>query len=65
MRYEVFHGENHLKNGLFCRFLPKFQWRTVIFHHEKLHISANIAPPIISFRDYTNDYILYTMGDTK
>ena len=62
MKYFI--GENQHKNSEY-RFLPKFRWRTVIFHHEKHHISANIAPPIISFRDYTNDYILYTMGDTK
>ena len=59
------HPERFPTDGLFCLFLPKFQWRTVIFHHEKRHISENIAPPIISFRDYTNDYILYTIGDTK
>jgi hypothetical protein len=37
----------------------------MIFTYEILHISATIAPPIVPFRDYTNDYISYTIGDTK
>ena len=37
----------------------------MIFTYEILHISATTAPPIISFRDYANDYISYMIGDTK